>query len=186
MSQTALRHHRRKVEWLAADLLQRRAGESMLIPELSFEELLEVVEHLETVSNPGTPSPTNAGPVLPKGRSIRSVSAQVRRAERKPRLRAREAIVTRRGCQRRSLLNSEVAAAARGGMGLHRTAPQPRAFARRATTRARMPPTCTTGTSTEGTGPGIALNAAGGSAEYWTLQSVGRPSHSDTRLRTLD
>jgi len=31
-------------------------------PEIFFEEMLEVVEHLETVSNPGTPCPTNRRP----------------------------------------------------------------------------------------------------------------------------
>jgi hypothetical protein len=33
-------------------------------PEIFFEEMLEVVEHLETVSNPGTPCPTNRRPQL--------------------------------------------------------------------------------------------------------------------------
>jgi hypothetical protein len=33
-------------------------------PELFFEEMLETVEHLETVSNPGTPCPTNRRPQL--------------------------------------------------------------------------------------------------------------------------
>jgi hypothetical protein len=33
-------------------------------PELFFEEMPEVVEHLETVSNPGTPCPTNRRPQL--------------------------------------------------------------------------------------------------------------------------
>jgi plasmid stabilization system protein ParE len=33
-------------------------------PELFFEELLEVVEHLETVSNAGTPCPTSRRPQL--------------------------------------------------------------------------------------------------------------------------
>jgi hypothetical protein len=33
-------------------------------PELFFEEMLEVVGHLETVSNPGTPCPTNRRPHL--------------------------------------------------------------------------------------------------------------------------
>jgi hypothetical protein len=32
--------------------------------ELFFEEMLEVVEHLESVSNPGTPCPTNRRPQL--------------------------------------------------------------------------------------------------------------------------
>jgi hypothetical protein len=33
-------------------------------PELFLEEMLEVVEHLETVSNPGTPCPTDSRPQL--------------------------------------------------------------------------------------------------------------------------
>ena len=33
-------------------------------PELFFEEMLEVVEHLETVSNPGMPCPTSKRPQL--------------------------------------------------------------------------------------------------------------------------
>jgi hypothetical protein len=33
-------------------------------PELFFEEMLETVEHLETVSNPGTPCPTSRRPQL--------------------------------------------------------------------------------------------------------------------------
>ena len=33
-------------------------------PELFLEEMLEVVEHLETVSNPGTPCPTKRRPQL--------------------------------------------------------------------------------------------------------------------------
>ena len=33
-------------------------------PQLFFEEMLEAVEHLETVSNPGTPCPTRKRPQL--------------------------------------------------------------------------------------------------------------------------
>jgi hypothetical protein len=33
-------------------------------PELFFEEMLEAIEHLETVSSPGTPCPTNQRPQL--------------------------------------------------------------------------------------------------------------------------
>jgi hypothetical protein len=33
-------------------------------PEIFFEEMLETVEHLETVSNPGTPRPTSRRPQL--------------------------------------------------------------------------------------------------------------------------
>jgi hypothetical protein len=33
-------------------------------PELFIEEMLETVEHLETVSNPGTPCPTERRPQL--------------------------------------------------------------------------------------------------------------------------
>ena len=45
--------------------LSKRAQRAVTrIPELFFEEMLEVIEHLETVGNPGTPCPTNRRPQL--------------------------------------------------------------------------------------------------------------------------